>query len=269
MPIGHKRSRRTSGFSLAELVAALTIGSMAMVVVLVIYATARKSTAALTQRLEGDRLAVEVLQRIAEDIDRTLASGSDATVTLESKFSNGFNVTRLQITETFNDEKNEQQELRKITWQSNFDDFTQTLSIYRARSGITMEDPLLDDQKELWEHGLFVPVCTDVTYFSIEIPQGEEMLNKWNTANLPKGITTSISFAEPYKEVDGTWQAFEEDLFTRTIAIDRTRKIKFNIAVPPDVNDINSPGDNINDIPDIPLDGDVAPAVENDEDIPQ
>jgi hypothetical protein len=40
----------------------------------------------------------------------------------------------------------------------------------------------------------------------------------------------TISFAEPYKRADGTFDVLDEEKIIRTIAIDRTRKIRFDTS---------------------------------------
>jgi hypothetical protein len=47
---------------------------------------------------------------------------------------------------------------------------------------------------------------------------------------MPLGIQVTISFAEPFKTLTNTFDVFDEQKFTRTIAVDRTRKIRFKIA---------------------------------------
>ena len=64
---------------------------------------------------------------------------------------------------------------------------------------------------------------------------------------MPRGITVTISFAEPFKLLDGTYDVSEEDKITRTIAIDRTREIKFKFVEP--ALDANEPNDiNVSDM---------------------
>ena len=43
------------------------------------------------------------------------------------------------------------------------------------------------------------------------------------------GITLTISFAEPYKDIDGHYQVPENKKYSRTIALDKSRNIKFKI----------------------------------------
>jgi hypothetical protein len=83
-------------------------------------------------------------------------------------------------------------------------------------------------------------VCTGLSFFRIEVPQGENPpLEVWSGEKMPAAITVILSFAEPTKLPDGTFDVPEEGKFTRTIAIDRTRMPAFVI---PQI-DANQPGD--------------------------
>lgn len=185
--------------------------------------------AAITRKLESSQLPVEILQAIAEDLDRAVASGADAKVTIDNKFINSIPTARLTIQTTFNDRRNEKQTFEKTIWQTNYDRNTNSLILYRSHSGIALEDKLLDEQKEDWERELFVPICTGLTFFRILIPAGEDFQDSWKGSSLPKGITVSLSFAEPFKTRNGTFDVPESEKIIRTIAVNRTRKIKFNI----------------------------------------
>jgi hypothetical protein len=92
-----------------------------------------------------------------------------------------------------------------------------------------MEDKVLDSNKDDWERGLFVPICAGITFFRIKVPWGESYLDKWTSTSLPPGVEVSISSAEPFKTVGGTLDVPEEEKIIRTIAVDRTRKIKFTV----------------------------------------
>lgn len=224
-------SRAPSGFSLAEVLAALMIGAMVLVAVLGIYGRAERSAAAVTRKLDRLRLPSEVLQRIAEDLDGIISDGSRTKITVENKFKNGFRIARLTITRTMTDTRNNEQILEKIIWQSNYDYESDIggLILYRSHSGIELEDKLLDKNKEDWERELFVPICTGITFFEIRVPRGKTFVDRWAADTLPPGIEVAISFAEPFKKVDGTLDVPDEEKITRTIAIDRTRKIRFAV----------------------------------------
>ena len=235
VPLGmtiHQIARdRASGFSLAEVITALTIGAMVLVAVLGIYGRAERSAAAVTRKLDSSRLPSEVLQRIAEDLDGLISTGSGTKITIENKFENGFPTARLTITRTFYNSRNQEQTFEKIIWQSNYDfeSGADGLVLYRSHSGIALEDKLLDKNKEDWERELFVPICGGVTFFRVRVPWGETFLDRWTASSLPSGIEVTISSAEPFKTVSGTLDVPDEEKITRTIAIDRTRKIRFTV----------------------------------------
>jgi len=225
-------SRKRLGLSLAELLAALTIGAMILAAVLSIYSMAERSAAAVTRKLDSSRLPFEVLQRIAEDLDGIVAADSDTKINIANKFENGFPAARLTILKTFHDGRNTEQTFEEIIWQSSYDFESDTdgLVLYRSYKGIALEDKLLDEKRRDWEKAYsFVPICNGITFFKIQIPQGEKLQDEWNNPLLPNGITVTISFAEPSKTVMGTLEVPEEAKITRTIAVDRTRKIKFEI----------------------------------------
>jgi prepilin-type N-terminal cleavage/methylation domain-containing protein len=224
-----KLLRRQSGFSLAEVLAALTIAAMVLVATLGIYSRAEHSARAITHKLDNSRLPSEILQRIAEDLDEVFVASSDTKITIENKLDHLHPTARLTMLKTIYDNSNRKQTFERIVWQSSFDYESDAngLVLYRSHSGIGVEDKLLDEQKENWERELFVPICTGVTFFKIQVPQGEDFQDKWTSDRLPPGIVISISFAEPFKTVTGTFDVPDEEKFTRTIAVDRTRKIKF------------------------------------------
>jgi len=222
-----KKSRDLLGFSLAEVLVALTIGAMVLVAVLGIYSRAENSAAAITRKLDSSRLVSEVLQRIAEDLDRIVSPGTDTKVTIDNKFESGFSTARLMILKAIYDNEEKEQIFEKIIWQTNYDNDANGLVLYRSHSGIALEDKLLDEQKEDWEKELFVPICTGVTFFKIQVPQGEDFQDKWTSESLPPGIVVTISFAEPFKTLAGILDVPDGEKVTRNIAIDRTREVKF------------------------------------------
>lgn len=231
MPSGVRAMR--AGFSLAEMLAALTIGAMVLIAVLTVYNRAERSAAAVTRRLDASRLPREILQRIAEDIDGMIASGSDAEITIQPKFDNLFQTARLTISRTYQDRASRDQKFEEIVWQCSydFDSLAPGLVLYRSHSGLAAEDKLLDKNKEDWEKELFVPLCGGVTFFSISALKNDKPVDKWS-GQLPPAIQVTVSFAEPFKRVTGTLDVPEEEKIVRTIAVDRTRKIRFTVAEP-------------------------------------
>jgi hypothetical protein len=63
----------------------------------------------------------------------------------------------------------------------------------------------------------------------VQVPKDEEFQDKWSGPSLPYGVVVTISFAEPYKTISGTFDVPETEKISRTIAINRTRKIDFQV----------------------------------------
>ena len=226
-----KRPNGLSGFSLAEMLAALIIGAMVLVAMLGIYSRAERSADSLSRRFDNTRLPGEILQRIAEDLDRMISAGSNAKITVENKFEGGLPSARLTIQKTMIDKENQEQVFEEIVWQANAEMDSNSLVLYRSHSGLTSEDKLLDKKRNDWEKGYpFVPICSGVTFFKVRVKQGENLQDNWASGSLPAGIVVDISFAEPYSTVTGTMDVPDTEKITRTIAIDRTRKIRFEIV---------------------------------------
>lgn len=216
------------GFSLAEMMAAMTIGAMVLVAVLGVYSRAERSAAAVKRKLGGSRLSSEILQRIAEDLDKVISSESDTTIKIENKFKNGFPASKLTITRTVKDSAGKERIFEEIVWQSLYDYESPVtgLVLYRGYSGMALEDKVLDKSKDELELARSVPICDGVTYFKINALKDGSPVEKWE-GSPPFGITATISFAEPFKGAKGNLDVPDEEKITRTIAIDRTRKINF------------------------------------------
>jgi hypothetical protein len=244
-------------FTLVEILAALTIGTMVLVVVLALYNRGQSGAAAVISKLESSRLPREIFQRIAEDIDRVVMAGQGTQVDIQNKIQDGFQVARMEISMGINDAKDQPQTLEKIIWQSNIDRDSGQLTLYRSHSGIALEDALLDNQKEPWQREIFVPICSGFSFFRIEIPKGETSLDRWTGEVLPPAIKIILSFGQPYKTVTGTLDVNEESKLVRIIAVDRTRRPTFNIPAI-DVNDINKISDANRDA-NIPADTNILP----------
>ena len=226
-------TRKPAGFSLAEVLAALTIAAIVLVAVLGIYSRAETSAAAITRKLDEFRMPTEVLQRIAEDLDRMVTLGSNTKITIENKFEKGYPTARLTIINTIYDSKNKLQTFERIIWQSGYDyeNDANGLVLYRSHTGIALEDKLLEQQRDSVEKQFpFVPICSGVTFFQIQVPQGEGFRDKWTSSSLPHGVVVTISFANPFKTLRGTLDVPDAEKIARTIAIGRTRKIRFRFA---------------------------------------
>jgi len=222
-----------AGISLAEVLAALVIGAMVLVALLGVYNRAERANAAVNRKLDTSRLPGEILQRIAEDLDKLISPGAETRITIENKLSNGYAAAQLVLVRTIKDSKGKEQTLEEIIWRAAYDIESDMpgLVLYRGHSGMTLEDKLLEEQRAPWEKGYpLVPICSGVTHFEITIPSGTGFLSKWSGSSLPKGITVTISFAEPVETATGDFEIREEDKVSRTIAIDRTRRINFELA---------------------------------------
>ena len=239
-------------FTLVEMLAALTIGTMVLLAVLALYNRGQSGTAAIMDKLESNRLPREVFQRIAEDLDRIVGEGQGTQIDILNKLQNNLSAAKLEIFRPITDAKGQQQTLEKIVWQSSIDPDSRLLTLYRSHSGIAMEDALLDNQKEPWQRELFVPICSGITFFKIEVPkdENETSLDRW-TEGIPPAVRITMSFAQPYKTVSGVFDVPEEEKIVCTIAVDRTRRPAFTIsssdANHADVNragDANKPADN-------------------------
>jgi prepilin-type N-terminal cleavage/methylation domain-containing protein len=220
-----------NGFSLAEMLAALAISSMVLVAVLSVYSRAENAAAGVTRRLDSISLPAEILQRIAEDLDRMAGTSSGAKITIESKTVRGLQTAKLVISTAFYNKENKEQTFEEIVWQGNYDyEADSGLILYRSHSGITVEDKLLDNQKENWEKELFVPICAGLTFFKIEARTDGGPVSEWTNPSLPQGITITVSFAEPFKRLDGTMDVPEAEKISRTVSVNKGRKIKFEIV---------------------------------------
>ena len=88
------------GFTLAEVLTALVITAMVLVTVLGIYSRAESVAATITRRLDYSKVPYEVLQRIAEDLDRIISSDANTKISIKNKFDKGFPSAQLTITKT-------------------------------------------------------------------------------------------------------------------------------------------------------------------------
>ena len=238
-PIKNKIYSFERAFTLVEVLAALTVGTMVLIVVLALYNRGQSGSAAVIDRMESNRLPREIFQRIAEDLDRVVGAGQGTQIDILNKLQDGFSVAKIEILRNIIDAKDQSQIFEKIVWQSSVDPDSGLLTLYRSHSGIALEDALLDSQKEAWQQEVFVPICAGLTLFRIEVPKGETPIDRWTGEGLPPAVKVTLSFAQPYKTVTGTFDVPEQDKLVRTIAIDRTRKLAFNIPA----LDVNKPAD--------------------------
>jgi hypothetical protein len=220
---------------LGEMIVSLVIGAMVLTAILTVYGRANRAADAVLGRVEGPALATEVVQRLAEDLDGVLGGEKEVSIQIKNGLDNGFARAQLVLRRTMRDSKNEEKVFEEITWRAgyDYDGASPGLVIYRGHEGINLEDKLLDPKREAWESNYpLVPLCRGVTLFQLEVPKGDdEFVDQWADPTLPPGVRVSISFAQPHETVGGTWDVYDEEKIIRTIAIDKTRKIKFTMAV--------------------------------------
>ena len=232
-------------FTLAEVLAAIVIGAMILVAAVGVHSRCERLAAAIKRNLDHSQLPGEVLQRIAEDLDSIIATRNDVAITIQNKLDrDGYSNSRMRILKTYRGKDRSPQKLEEIIWQSNFDIDANSIILYRSHSGIALEDRILDGQKETWEQELFVPICTGITFFKIMSFNSGVLIDGWTGRGLPTGITVTLSFAKPFKTLRDNWEVEEDEQITRTIAINRARKVPFEVLKKEyDPNDPNSPED--------------------------
>jgi hypothetical protein len=171
---------------------------------------------------------MEILQRITEDIDRLALPSSEVTVSIKNKTEpGGYKIAQMVIESKIYDKDNKPQIFEKIIWQSHADPDTNGLIIYRAHSGYTMEDKMLDEPKEGYERELFIPICSGATVFSIEVVKDGNTVDIWQGQHLPPAVKISVAFAEPEEDLLGNKVVPEEAIKTRTVVIDRFRQLAY------------------------------------------
>ena len=250
------RNKLKKGFSLAEVMAAVLISSMVLITALTVYSRSQKAAIAVLGKIDKSRLSQEVLQRIAEDLDGIISDGSETSIAIQNSRTNGFSSARLTITKMIFGENNEKKLYEQIIWAAGIDPESESnrLILYRSHSGIALEDRLLEEGRDQAQREEFIPICEGLTFFRIAVPQilpkknisqpaadtasipvtstqREDDILSWTGQALPKSVIVTLSFADPLENSDGTFDVYEEDMVFRTVAIDRTRKIKFEVPV--------------------------------------
>jgi prepilin-type N-terminal cleavage/methylation domain-containing protein len=227
------------GFSLIELLAVLFITTLLTIAAIGVYSQVQRSVRQLNASMETRQLPNEILQRIAEDLDSIVAplSGQDADtrISIKNKLDQFYQSAQMKITRTYYDNRNRKQVFDEIIWQSNYDFDANGLILYRSHSGLTVEDKLLGEEKSKSNRELFIPVAAGLTYFKIEALANGNFTDAWAADSLPRAVKISLSFIPPYRDIDGKFTVLENEMITRTVAIDRTRQIAFQF-IPPDFN---------------------------------
>lgn len=229
---------RAGGFSLVEMLVVVTLAAMILIGALGVYQRLRADASVLNDRLDERRLSEEVLQRIAEDIDRIAAPGFDASVQIRNKIDNGFTSAQLILESKFYTGQPPQPRIfEQVIWQTAYDMTEGGLILYRMHTGLTVEDKVLEENKTPAERNLFIPTTSGLTLFKVEAVQEQQTATVWITPDLPKGIRISVSFAPLEEGPDGRWYVPEEKILQRTVAVNRLRPIAYRFR--PKVLDVN------------------------------
>lgn len=248
--------RKQNAFSLIEMLTALMMTAIVLIAVLALYQRAERAGAAILDRDEDQNLGLQILQRIARDIDGIYQTGDDTVIRISNNLDEGFWVSRLEIEKTFYNQANKKRTFEQIIWQSDYDPFYGGIIVYRKHSGMIPEDKLLDSQKEDFQREMFVPIASGLSYFRIRViksvplnPQGNpnapddvewepEYEDTWSSDELPPAIELSLSFGPIFEDYQGRFDVDELDKLVRTVAVDRTRPIQFKFVSQIDGNSI-------------------------------
>ncbi|MHC4386295.1 MAG: PulJ/GspJ family protein [Planctomycetota bacterium] len=218
-----------SALTLIEVIVVLMLASLILVAVLGIYNRMRTSAVTIMDRLQQNRLQTEILQKIAEDIDRLAAPGFEAIINFQNKLDNGYRSAKVVLENSYygTGDKNgtgKKDTFEKVIWQTSYDPLSDTLTLYRMHGGLNVEDKVLAGTD--W----YIPVTRGVTHFEIKSQQGETVLGAWTSETLPKAVRVGLSFAPLQELEDGSIGVSKEDIFYRTVAIDRTRLIPYQFT---------------------------------------
>ena len=236
----------------------VTISAAIMVAVLNIYTRAQATAASINAKLDSQMLPNEIVQRIAEDLDRLTSPGLETTIAVANKTISDLNVSQLIITTKFYGKGNPPKShvFEEVIWQSDYDPETDSIILYRLHGGINIEDKVVNKElldKPISEREQFIPITSGITFFEIVTAHGDSEFRAWSQTNLPRALRLRISFAEPVEDMDGNFAVAEEEMVTRTVAIDRTRMIRykfvrqdFKVDEPEDPNAID---DSTEDVP--------------------
>jgi prepilin-type N-terminal cleavage/methylation domain-containing protein len=221
-----------NAFTLIETLIVLMLAALIVTAVMGIYQQVRGGAVVILERMEQNRLVTEILQKMAEDIDRLAAPGFDAVIKFpNSKLDNGYRSAQLTLENSYYGNNDQKQIYEQVVWQTSYDPLEDTLILYRMHDGLNVEDKVLEtDAESSPSAGLFIPVSAGVTFFEIQVQQGEDVLGAWQAETLPKAVRVGLSFAPLQELPDGSIGVPEEAIVFRTIAIDRTRAIPYEFV---------------------------------------
>jgi len=228
--IYHKRITCLA-FTLIETIVVLMLAVLVLMAVLGIYNRVRASAGTIMGRLQQNRLQTEILQKIAEDIDRLAAPGFDATINFQNKLDNGYHSSRLILENSYYGNGNRKDTYERVEWISDYDPDRDALILYRKHTGLNAEDKLFGQAADpASDKEQYISVAEWVTLFEVKAQQGETILGAWTSQTLPKAVRVGLSFAPLQELADGSIGVPDEQIFYRTIAIDRTRLIPYQFV---------------------------------------
>jgi prepilin-type N-terminal cleavage/methylation domain-containing protein len=230
------------GFSLIEVLTVLMLSAMILTAAILIFGRVRSSAAAITARLDRQGLPDEILQKIAEDIDRLAAPGFDASITIRNKADSGYNSAQLIIENRYygSGQPPVAQIYERVVWQSSYDPYLGQMVLYRSHSGLNAEEKLdtasqSNEETPEKKKELFVPVCSGLTYFGVFALTGneteeQEPASSWQKQAMPNGILLGLSLAPMMQQEDGSFLLPEGGIIYRDVAVDRTRPIAYKFV---------------------------------------
>ena len=227
----YKMNQSRSAFTLVEIMVVVAMSALILMATLMIYQRIRKSATILVGHMDQTQLQDEILQRIAEDIDRLAAPGFEATIKFRNKLDNGYYSGQLVLENNYYGAGDKKDTFEQVIWQTWYSPEDDILYLYRMHDGLNVEDKVLEkNPEESPSAGLYIPVARGVTFFELRAQQGENILSAWTSDKLPQAVRVGISFA-PLQELDnGRIGVPEEAITYRTIAIDRTRLIPYQFV---------------------------------------
>jgi hypothetical protein len=234
-------STNRPAFSLIETITVVVISALVLITTINIYTRVRAAADSVENVIVDNEMPNEILQRLAEDIDKLAVPGFDTTIRIEHRFDSGYDTCRMIITNDIYDSKNKKQIYEEIVWQTAVDPDDGILNLYRLHTGFNTERKIAYDYETQLEPepkgGVFVTMAIGLTHFTIEVIkdkqkeyQETEFLNRWISTTLPKALYATVSFAMPEENEFGEAGIPLDKLISRTIAVDRTRNIPFEFV---------------------------------------
>lgn len=244
------KSKFCFAFTLVETLVVVMISAMVVTATLAVYQRVRSVTVRIIDAMTQHRQQNEILQKIAEDIDRLAAPGFEATINFSNRSVRGndnliYQSARLILENKYYGNGTQSKTYEQIIWQTTYDTAEGTMILYRMHDGVNVEDQLLEGNAEdSTSAGLYIPVADGVTHFELCVPQGETTQTEWTSDTLPNAVRVGLSFAEQEVLEDGDEGVPPEEIVYRTVAIDRTREITYKfISVDLDLGMLNDDDD--------------------------